>query len=113
MIKTLRLKNFRGIKEGEIDFGPMTILLGPNNSGKTTILESLFLAPNPIRPTTYSPVFLRERGYYHSAPAIFVIHSLHETLDSEGYSIFFHNYAEKEASIEQKVGYEYSQGKKS
>jgi AAA15 family ATPase/GTPase len=43
MIKKLFLKNFRGIKTGHLkDFSQINILLGPNNSGKTTILEALY-----------------------------------------------------------------------
>jgi predicted ATP-dependent endonuclease of OLD family len=53
MITKLRIKNFRGIKEGEIELAPLTILLGGNNSGNTTILEALFLAPNPFREVPY------------------------------------------------------------
>ncbi|RLE62584.1 MAG: hypothetical protein DRJ47_10440, partial [Thermoprotei archaeon] len=44
MIKKVTLRNFRGIAKGEIDLEPLTILVGPNNSGKTTILEALLLA---------------------------------------------------------------------
>ncbi len=36
--------NFRGIRKGEIELAPLTILIGPNGSGKTTILEALLLA---------------------------------------------------------------------
>lgn len=44
MIKELFLKNFRGIKSGRLeDFAQVNILVGPNNSGKTTILEALYL----------------------------------------------------------------------
>jgi energy-coupling factor transporter ATP-binding protein EcfA2 len=44
MIKELFLKNFRGIRTGKLeDFAQFTILVGPNNSGKTTILEALYL----------------------------------------------------------------------
>jgi AAA15 family ATPase/GTPase len=44
MIKELFLKNFRGIKTGHLkDFSRINILLGPNNSGKSTILEALYL----------------------------------------------------------------------
>jgi predicted ATP-binding protein involved in virulence len=49
VIERLRLENFKGIVQGEIELAPLTILLGANNSGKTTILEALFLAPNPFR----------------------------------------------------------------
>ncbi len=45
MITDLYLKGFRGIAEGEIsDFRQFNLLVGPNNSGKTTILEALYLA---------------------------------------------------------------------
>jgi hypothetical protein len=44
MIKDLFLKNFRGINTGTLeDFAQFTVLIGPNNSGKTTILEALYL----------------------------------------------------------------------
>lgn len=74
MIKILKLENFRGIKKGEIKLAPLTILLGPNNSGKTTILEALFPAPNPFRKVPYFPLITPLK----------VIHSLHKTLEDEG-----------------------------
>ncbi|MCU4139656.1 MAG: ATPase/GTPase [Methanophagales archaeon] len=49
----LSIRNFRGIKKGEIDFKDLNILIGGNNSGKTTVLESLFLVPNPLRYVPY------------------------------------------------------------
>jgi predicted ATP-dependent endonuclease of OLD family len=49
-VPTLKLifKNFRGIREGSIDLKNLNILIGGNNSGKTTVLEGLFLIPNPF-----------------------------------------------------------------
>lgn len=45
MLTSLSIKNFRGIKEGHLKkIGNVNILLGPNNSGKSTILESIYLA---------------------------------------------------------------------
>lgn len=43
MLKKVRIKNFRGIQDsGEIDFMPgITILVGQNESGKTSILEAI------------------------------------------------------------------------
>ncbi|WP_244584522.1 AAA family ATPase [Escherichia coli] len=39
----LVLENFRSVRERqEIDFAPVTLLLGPNSAGKTTILIALF-----------------------------------------------------------------------
>jgi len=95
MIKKLRIKNFRGIKEGEIELAPLTILLGGNNSGKTTILEALFLAPNPFRNVPYVI------GGYNSAAE--VIHAMHETLSSVGYAFLLYNYTANQAELDCKI----------
>ena len=40
-IADLSIRNFRGIREGRISFGRHTVLVGPNSSGKTTVIEAL------------------------------------------------------------------------
>ncbi|RZN37907.1 MAG: DUF2813 domain-containing protein [Methanophagales archaeon ANME-1-THS] len=95
MITELRVKNFRGIKEGEIELAPLTILLGGNNSGKSTILEALFLAPNPLRKVPYVC------GPKNNA--VEVIHEMHRTLSSLGYIFLLYNYTAKQAEIGCKV----------
>ena len=51
MLKVLRIRNFRALEEFEVgDLAPINILTGGNNSGKTTLLEALFMlsgAGNP------------------------------------------------------------------
>lgn len=43
LISKLRLTDFRNFKKKELDFSPeTTLIIGPNASGKTNILESLF-----------------------------------------------------------------------
>lgn len=42
-ITDLRIKNFRGIRNGHIRFGQHTVFVGPNNCGKTTVIEALAL----------------------------------------------------------------------
>lgn len=42
-IAELRIENFRGIANGHVRFGQHTVLVGPNNCGKTTIIEALAL----------------------------------------------------------------------
>jgi len=45
MIERLVIQRFRGIREGELDdIKRVNLLIGPNNSGKTAILEMLYLA---------------------------------------------------------------------
>jgi predicted ATP-dependent endonuclease of OLD family len=43
LIAELDIKNFRGIRAGRVRFGTFTVLIGANNSGKTTITEALAL----------------------------------------------------------------------
>jgi putative ATP-dependent endonuclease of OLD family len=43
-LQSLRIKGFRGFRNIEIDFENSTVLVGTNNSGKTTILKALQLA---------------------------------------------------------------------
>lgn len=46
MLKRITIENFRGFKLLKIDedLGPVTVLMGPNSSGKTTVLHAIRLA---------------------------------------------------------------------
>ena len=88
----VELENFKGVKKGSLNFSDVTILLGANNSGKTTVLEALFLAPNPLRPVPY---FVR--GV--QVNAVRLIEELHSTLDSRGFAFLFNDYVAKWACI--------------
>ena len=51
MVDRLVVHRFRGIKEGVLeDLGKINVLVGPNNSGKTAILELLYLGSVSGRP---------------------------------------------------------------
>jgi predicted ATPase len=41
MLKRLRLKNWRSLRDVEINFAPITVFIGANSSGKTNILDAL------------------------------------------------------------------------
>jgi len=43
MLTKLRIQNFKQFDEVEIELGPIMVLVGPNNSGKTTALQALTL----------------------------------------------------------------------
>lgn len=88
----LILKNFRGIKEGSIELSkPLTILIGPNNSGKTTILEAVLLAHG-----------FRDIMYHLKTQD--VLSMLHETLNARGIGHLVYGYgAETKRAL---VGYQ-------
>lgn len=49
MIRSVEIKNLRGIQSGKLeDLTPLTILVGPNGCGKSTILDALLLGGHPI-----------------------------------------------------------------
>jgi len=48
MITRLFLENFRGIMKNEIDLGKITILTGPNNSGKSSLIYGLLALKNVV-----------------------------------------------------------------
>jgi putative ATP-dependent endonuclease of the OLD family len=43
-IKRVTIQNFRSIRHAEIELGTTTVLIGPNNAGKTAILEAIRIA---------------------------------------------------------------------
>lgn len=43
-VSSLRIENFRSIKTIDIDLGDTTVFIGPNNAGKTAILDALRIA---------------------------------------------------------------------
>ncbi len=89
MIHRLGLRNFKGVVEGEAELDKLTILVGPNNSGKTTILEALFLAPNPLRQVPYVPT-----------TAVQLLLEYHKTLSEKGYTFLLNKYIANNVVIE-------------
>ncbi|RLC93360.1 MAG: hypothetical protein DRI39_05940 [Chloroflexi bacterium] len=51
MIKRLSVKNYKSLRDIELEFGKVTALIGPNNSGKSNVLDCLaFLAESCRKP---------------------------------------------------------------
>jgi putative ATP-dependent endonuclease of the OLD family len=48
-VSRVRIQNFRGIAEGELHFPGHAVLVGDNNTGKSTILEAIDLVLGPER----------------------------------------------------------------
>ena len=59
MIKEIYISNFRGISELKInDFKQVNLLVGKNNSGKSTILEAIFLNIGAANPSLFHKINL-------------------------------------------------------
>ena len=43
IVRQLKIENFRGVKNGNVNFQGHTLLVGGNNAGKSTICEALEL----------------------------------------------------------------------
>lgn len=48
MLQSVTLKNFRGLAQLAVELSPVTVFLGPNSCGKTTILQAVQLACNAL-----------------------------------------------------------------
>ena len=44
MIHSLEIHNFKNLRNLEMDLEPLTVLVGANGSGKTSVLEAIHLA---------------------------------------------------------------------
>ena len=49
LIDTIRVAGFRGIKNLEVSLPRITVLIGTNNSGKTSLIKALQLATAATR----------------------------------------------------------------
>ena len=66
MITRFRVQNYKALRDVTLDLTPVHVLIGPNDSGKTSLLEALAaLCRSVERP--FSEVFRRstERRMYH------------------------------------------------
>jgi putative ATP-dependent endonuclease of OLD family len=55
-IAKVKIANFRGIAQAELQFSGHTVLVGDNNSGKSTVLEAIDLVLGPDRLSRISPI---------------------------------------------------------
>ncbi|MGY8575360.1 AAA family ATPase, partial [Paracidovorax citrulli] len=55
-VARIEIHNFRGIREATLDLVQHAVLLGDNNTGKTTVLEAMDLVLGPDRLNRTPPV---------------------------------------------------------
>lgn len=63
-VATLKIENFRGVRNGFVRFGKHPVLVGDNNTGKTTLIEALTLLLGRDRLVRE----LTEHDFYGSCP---------------------------------------------
>ena len=49
LINKISLKNFKAFKDAEIEIKPITILVGPNNGGKSSFIQSILLIQQTLK----------------------------------------------------------------
>src|SRR5689334_13870580 len=98
MLSQLRIQNFRKFDRFTLEFGRRNLLVGPNNAGKSTVIEALRLVSivvnrlpnlNTEPPPEWLPGGTAARGVYPS------LRGLDFDLGRET----FHQYAEPPATI--------------
>lgn len=62
-VARIHIENFRGVKDTTVDLTKHAVLLGDNNTGKTTVLEALDLVLGPDRLNRTPPI--DEHDFYH------------------------------------------------
>lgn len=63
MIRSLSIHNLRGIRSGKIEqLCRLVILVGPNSSGKSTVLDAILLAASPSPQQTVNQLLQRRPG---------------------------------------------------
>lgn len=60
MVRSIAVENFRAFQKQGLELKPITVLIGPNNSGKSSLVSALALLAQTVRsPDTDSPISLR------------------------------------------------------
>jgi predicted ATPase len=62
MITRIEIDGFKSFEKFSLDLGPFTVLAGPNNSGKSNLLEALVLLRDLAYAQNERPLVERERG---------------------------------------------------
>ncbi|HUT01607.1 MAG TPA: AAA family ATPase, partial [Phycisphaerae bacterium] len=61
MITSMHIENFKCFKAFDINLGPFNVLIGPNDSGKTSLLESVLLVSALVFGAKLNPSHILDR----------------------------------------------------
>jgi putative ATP-dependent endonuclease of OLD family len=75
LIDKIRIKNFRALQNVEIELKPITVLVGANNAGKTTLLRALNSVLGVSRPLlNKDDLFIDQNGVSHESTIVIDLH---------------------------------------
>jgi len=60
MIHTFRVRNFRCLRDLDVTLGPLNFLIGPNNTGKSSLLDAVALLADCVNVEDINDAFLRK-----------------------------------------------------
>lgn len=63
MIDKVHIKNFKCLRDLDLEFKKLTILMGPNNSGKSTVLQALAFLAQQTGDITFDGAFVRLNSF--------------------------------------------------
>ena len=75
---TLGIKNFRSIKNQEVELAPITVIYGPNGSGKSSLLYALLTMKNVILKPSSSPSSFFNFNFMNLGSYEAVVHKHHQ-----------------------------------
>ncbi|WP_252896855.1 AAA family ATPase [Metallosphaera hakonensis] len=67
MIKRLKIMNFKSYRDTQFEFGKINVVVGPNGSGKTNLVDAFSFLKQLIRPLSYPPYPFIRWGEYKNA----------------------------------------------
>ena len=86
MLTHLALSGFKCFEEtGDIPLAPLTLIFGKNNSGKSTILQSLLLLKQTVETPEYGPRLNTKGSLYSAGSFVDLVHG-HSTSRSSSFS---------------------------
>ncbi|MFB0545314.1 MAG: AAA family ATPase, partial [Anaerolineae bacterium] len=62
MIKRVRIRGYKSLKDVEIELQPLTVIIGPNAAGKSNLFDALGLLSRCVTSQTLGEAFKGHRG---------------------------------------------------